>query len=98
MIRNRFKQIDRENNDYRLVISNENLHALCGTRDVTDFIKSQQASYVAHVIRMPNGRSLKQSIFNDDTYRKRGRPFKTLLDQDKDVFIDVFCRSSNERV
>ena len=41
-------------------------------------------------------------MFNDDTYRKRGRPFKTLLDQvvsDKDVSIDVFCnRSLNERV
>ena len=41
-------------------------------------------------------------MFNDDTYRKRGRPFETLLDQvvsDKDVSIDVFCnRSLNERV
>ena len=57
---------------------------------------------MAHVIRMPNERSLKQLMFNDDTYRKRGRPFKTLLDQvvsDKDVSIDVFCdRSLNERV
>ena len=100
IIRNRFKQIDKENNDYRLVITNENLHALCGTCDVTDFIKSQQASYVAHVIRIPNERSLKQLMFNDYTYR--GRPFKTLLDQvvsDKDVSIDVFCnRSLNERV
>ena len=60
MIRNRFKQINRENNDYRLVIYNDNLHALCGTRDVTDFIKSQQSSYATHVIRMPNERLLKQ--------------------------------------
>ena len=42
-------------------------------------------------------------MFNDDTYRKRGRPFETLLEQfvsDKDVSIDVFCnsRSLNERV
>ena len=57
---------------------------------------------MAHVIRMPNERSLKQLMFNDDTYRKRGRPFKTLLEQvlsDKDVSIDVFCnRSLNEIV
>ena len=71
---------------------------------ISDFLhfKSQQASYVAHVIRMPNERSLKQLMFNDDTYRKRGRPFKTLLEQvvsDKDVSIDVFCnRSLNEMV
>ena len=76
MIRNGFKQIDRENNGYRLVITNENLHELCGTRDVTDFIKSQQSSYVTHVIRMPNERSLKQLMFNDATYRKRGRPLR----------------------
>ena len=99
MIRNGYKQIDRQNNDYRLVINNENLHALCGTRDVTNFIKNQQSNYLAHVIRMPNERSLKQLMFNDDTYRKRGRPFKTLLDKDKDVSIDEFCkRSLNERV
>ena len=60
MIRNGFKQIDRENNNYRLVINNENLDAFCGTRDVTDFIKSQQSSYAAHLIKMPNERSLKQ--------------------------------------
>ena len=66
---------------------------------ISDFLhfKSQQASYVAHVIRMPNERSLKQLMFNDATYRKRGRLFKTLLDQvvsDKDVSIDVFCNRS----
>ena len=77
MIRNGFKQIDRENNDYRLVITNENLHTLYGTRDVTDFIKGQQASFVAHVIKIPYERSLKQLMFNDDTYRKRGRPFES---------------------
>ena len=60
MIRNGFKHIDRENNDYRLIITNENLHALCGTCDVTDFIKNQQSNYAAHVIRMSNERSLKQ--------------------------------------
>ena len=46
---------------------------------------------------MPNERSLKQLMFNDDTYRKRGRPVKTLLDQvvsDKDVSIDEFCKRS----
>ena len=72
IIRNDFKQIDRENNDYRLVITNENLHAL----ELTDLIKSQQASYMAYVIRMPNERSLKQLMFNDDTYHKRGRPLR----------------------
>ena len=65
-------------------------------------IRSQQSSYAAHVIRMPNERSLKQLMFNDDTYRKRGRPVKMLSDQfvsNRNVSIDEFCKSSfNEKV
>ena len=102
MVRNGFKQVDRENNDFRLTITNEQLHILCGTHEISEFIKQQQSSYTAHVIRMSNERSLKQLMFNDDTYRKRGRPIKTLLEQvicDKNVSIDRFCTSSlNERV
>ena len=40
---------------------------------------------------MPNEWSLKQLMFNDDTYRKRGRPVNTLLGQvvsDRNVTID----------
>jgi len=102
MMRNGFKQIDRDSNNYRLVITNDNLHSICGTCDVSEFIKQQQTNYTAHVIRMPNERSLKHLMFNEDTYTKRGRPYKTLLEQvlnDKNMSLDEFCRESiNKRV
>lgn len=102
MVRNGFKRIDRENNDFRLVITNANLHSLCGTRDISEFIQLQQSHYTAHVIRMPNERSLKQLMFNDDACRRRGRPHKTLLEQvliNENISLDEFCnRSLNKRV
>ena len=66
MARNGFKQIDRENNDFRLVVTNANLHSLCGTRDISEFIQLQQSNYTAHVIRKPSERSLKKLMLNDD--------------------------------
>ena len=66
MARNGFKQIDRENNDFRLVVTNANLHSLCGTRDISEFIQLQQSHYTAHVIRKPSERSLKKLMLNDD--------------------------------
>ena len=97
MIQNGFKQVDSDNNDFRLVINNYNLHKLCGTHDVSTFIKQQQSNYCAHVIRMSNERSLKQLMFNDDDSRKHGRPLKMLLEQvisNKNISIDELCRMS----
>ena len=97
MVRNGFKQVDSDNNDFRLVITNDNLHDLCGTHDINIFIKNQQSKYSAHVIRMSNERSSKQLMFNDDVSRKRGRPLKTLLEQvisNKNLSIDEFCKKS----
>jgi len=70
MVRNGFKQVDRDPNDFRLVITNDTLHKICGTHNISEFIKHQQSNYALHVIRMPNERSLKQLMFNDDVYKK----------------------------
>ena len=66
MVRNGFKQIDGENNDFRLFVTNANLHSLCGTRGISEFIQLQQSHYTAHVIRKPSERSLKKLMLNDD--------------------------------
>ena len=73
MVRNGFKQVDRDLNDFRLVISNDALHTTSGTCDVSHFIKTQQSNYASHITRMSYERSLKQLMFNDDVYTKRGR-------------------------
>lgn len=97
MVRNGFKHVDREANDYRLVISNEQLHTICGTHDVSDHIRNQQLKYATHVIRMPLERSVKQLSFNDDTYTKRGRSCRSLIDQvayDRNISLDNLCSLS----
>jgi len=102
MVRNGFTQVDRDSNDFRLVITNDDLHTICGTHDISEFVKRQQSNYASHIIRMPNERSLKQLMFNDDLCRKRGRSSKTLLEQvlnEKNISLDEFCnRSVNERI
>jgi len=74
----------------------------CGTHNISQFIKHQQSNYASHVIRMPNERSLKQLMFNDDIYKKRGRSCKTLLEQvlnERNISLDEFCNVSlNERI
>ena len=97
MVRNGFKQVDRDSNDFRLVISNDALHTTCGTRDVSHFIKTQQSNYASHITRMSYERSLKQLMFNDDVYTKRGRSIRSLIEQvihDRNISIDQFCALS----
>ena len=102
MVRNGFKQVDRDSNDFRLMISNDALHTTCGTRDVSHFIKTQQSNYASHITRMSYERSLKQLMFNDDVYTKRGRSTRSLIEQvihDRNISIDQFCALSiNRRV
>ena len=81
MVRGGFRFRDETNGDYSYVISNVRLHELCGTSDLSSFIKCQQRNYAMHVIRMPFGRNVKSLLFNDDKYVLRGRPAKTLIDQ-----------------
>jgi len=81
MIRGGFRFVNTDANDYRYAINNNQLHDICGTSDVSFFIKSQQHHYVSHIIRMPVTRTVKLLTFNNDHYTKRGRPTKSLLDQ-----------------
>ena len=94
MVRGGFRFIDEVNGDYGYVINNARLHEICGTSDVSLFIKSQQRNYAMHVVRMDITRSVKLLMFNDDKYVKRGRPAKSLLDQvveNENISIDQFC-------
>ena len=51
MVRGSFRFQDERNGNYRYVISNLRLHEICGTSDLSSFIKSQQRNYAMHVIR-----------------------------------------------
>ena len=94
MVRNGLKHVNELENDFRMVISNDHLNAICGVEDVSIFVKDQQRKYIAHVVRMKIHRNVKKLTFNDDTSKKRGRPVKSLIDQVTDgmnVDVDRFC-------
>ena len=76
------------------IYSNARLHEICGTSDLSSFIKSQQRNYAMHVIKMPWERSVKSLMFNDDRDMLRGRPSKKLIDQvtqNEHVSMDQLC-------
>ena len=82
-------------NDHRLVITNDHLFRICGTSNLSDFIKNQQRKFLAHIIRIEQeNKNVKKLTFNSDKYTKRGRPAKTLLDivtGDLNTSVDAFC-------
>ncbi|XP_066928505.1 uncharacterized protein [Clytia hemisphaerica] len=94
MVRNGQKHVDEKNNDYRMLISNNRLRAICHVKDVSEFIKLQQRNYMAHILRMDIGRSSKMLTFNDNAYSKKGRQMKSLLENvanDSNMTVDGFC-------
>ena len=94
MIRNGMKHVNEAENDFRMLISNVRLHEICGTMDVSVFIKNQQRNYVAHVIRMSVHRNVKKLTFNDDKNTRRGRPVRSLLEQvmaNENLSVDGMC-------
>ncbi|XP_066919456.1 uncharacterized protein [Clytia hemisphaerica] len=100
MVRNGMKHVNEKENDFRMVISNARLLEICGTKDVSLFIKSQQSKYIAHVIRMCIDRNVKRLTFNDDKYTRKGRPVKSLLEcvmVNENVSVDGFCNLALQR-
>ena len=100
MVRNGMKHVNEQENDYRMVISNARLLEICGTKDVSLFIKNQQSKYIAHVVRMSFDRNVKRLTFNDDKYSRRGRPVKSLLESVvyyENVNVDGFCNLAVQR-
>ena len=96
MIRNGFRRKNPEDeHDYKLYYSNNDLHRICKTRDVSEFIQTQQRNYAAHLVRGENSLLTKKLLFQDDKCSKRGRNTNTLLKQvlknfglDKQTFVN----------
>ena len=99
MIRGGFKRIDYDDGDFRYKITNDKLHEICKTSDVSNFIRLQQKRYAGHVIRMPIERNAKQLMF-DDEYHRVGRATPSLLEQVAkfaNTTIDSFINFSLKR-
>ena len=86
---------DSDEECYKLYYTNGDVHRICNTRNVSDFIRTQQRNYAAHLVRADNQCMTKQLMFQDDKCTKRGRNTNTLLKQvldnlklDKQSFIE----------
>ena len=49
--------------------------------NILEYVKRQQAKYLAHIARRPNTTFIKRLLFADVKRTKRGRPISTLEDQ-----------------
>ena len=66
MVRGGFKRIGDNDDDFHYKLSNDKIHSICCTSDVSNFVREQQRNYASHVVRMPIERCAKQLMFNDD--------------------------------
>ena len=80
MIKGGYKRVDRDG-EFRCKLNNKKVLSICGTSDVSIFIRLQQKNYAAHVIRIDMERCIKQLMLNDDKYHKVGRTTPFLLVQ-----------------
>ena len=97
MVRGGFKRVDSDESLFKFKLTNEKLHNICGTHDVSDFICKQQSNYAGHLIRTSMERSTKKLLFNDDKYSKVGRTVPNLLEQvvqNNNTTIDKFCNEA----
>ena len=63
--------------EWNYVLTNNDLHKICKTEDISDFTLRQQKKYLAHLSRQPNSNLTKKLLFNNDRSRKPG-PHSTL--------------------
>ena len=95
MIRGGFKRVDtNEKNQFKMKTTNEKLHNIRGTHDVSDKIRNQQCKYAGYLIQTSMERGTKQLLFNDDRYMKVGRTVPSLFEQviqSTNSTIDKFC-------
>ncbi len=95
MIRNGFRRkFPNDANSFKMFYSNDDLHRICKSCDVSEFIKIQQRNYAAHLVRSDNSLMTKKLLFQEDKCSKRGPNTNTLLKQvlknfgfEKSIFI-----------
>ena len=78
MLRNGFRRkFPNDENSFKLFYSNNDIHRICKSRDVSEFIKIQQRNYAAHLVRSDNGNMTKKLLFQEGKCSKCGRNTNT---------------------
>ena len=103
MVRGGFSRQNNNNDDenqFKLKLTNNKIHSICNTNDLSEYIKAQQKSYAGHIIRTSMERTTKRLMFNNDRYVKVGRTVPSLLDQvvmNDNTTVEGFCNEAMRR-
>ena len=76
--RDQNNDLDRDDRDFRYILTNQRILELCNTDDISAFVRKQQTNYPAHLARQPNTALTKRLLFNVNKHTKQGRPIATL--------------------
>ena len=66
--------------NFARVYSNEKVYKIAKTEPILDFVDSQRAKWIAHVVRCDNDRLVKQTMFQTTQLTREGRT-TSILDQ-----------------
>jgi len=81
MVRGGFRQQDpNDEENFRLYYTNNEIHGICKTENVSNFLHIQQRKYASHLVRSRTCMT-KMLLFQEDKCKKRGRNTNTLLKQ-----------------
>lgn len=81
MLRKLVRNGSKREEDYRYLITNDQILQICQTEDIPTFVAKQQASYLGHLARQSNQCLTKKLLFNANRRIKSGRPVETLEDK-----------------
>ena len=86
--------------EWSFVLSNKDIHDLCGTEEISDFTARQQRKYLAHLVRQPNAMITKILLFNNDHAHKPGRQstLENRVLQNEKCTADDFYRKARNRL
>ena len=74
----KFQKDPEDDENFKLFYSNKEIHGICKTVNVSDFVRTQQKRYVAHLVRAKLSMTI-MLLFQEDKCTKRGRNTNTLF-------------------
>ena len=96
MIKGGYRRMTDIEDEHRYVLSNADVHFICGTENVDNFVIVQQMHYLAHLARQSNTTITKRLLFNDNKLTKPGKQItleNTVIEHEQ-CTVDQFYRKA----
>ena len=89
----------KKDSEFHFVLTNSDIHNICQTTNIEQFISQQQTQYLAHLARQSNATITKKLLFNDDKYTKRGKQItlESAVMENEQCLADEFYRKALKR-